>query len=91
MAIGPSIRCILEDFDVMHMSGLPVCLSLSSQSSVDSVMLQEDLPALERVATQNTVALLLLSKVLSNGKLEHVVSWDFSVHCCYPVLGLKKQ
>ncbi|KAK9840241.1 hypothetical protein WJX74_006074 [Apatococcus lobatus] len=52
---------------------------------------KEDLHALERVATQNTVALLLLSKVLFNGELEHVVSWDFSVHCCYPVLGLKKQ
>ena len=53
--------------------------------------LQVDLQALERVATQNTVALLLLSKVLSDGQLQHTVTWDFSVHCCYPVLGLKKQ
>ncbi|KAK9867013.1 hypothetical protein WJX84_003646 [Apatococcus fuscideae] len=52
---------------------------------------KEDLQALDRVATQNTVALMLMSKVLADGKLEHVVTWDFSVHCCYPVLGLKKH
>lgn len=70
----------------------PVWMCKGLQGSSSEVwLLQEDSHALARVATQNTVALLLLSKVLSNGKLEHTVSWDFSVHCCYPVLGLKKQ